>query len=222
MSSTYSPLRWGILGAGSIAGSFAADVQPLPDQEIAAVGSRDAVKAGEFADKHGIDVRHATYEALVSDPSIDAIYVATPHPFHKEHSLLALRAGKHVLCEKPFTINAAEAEAVIVEARGRNLFLMEAMWSRFFPIWEIVRERIAAGEIGEPRQLVADFGFKGGKTGEDGRLSGVNPDARLYNLALGGVGADGRRRLPRQSRADAFRRSVGGRRARHPRPHRRR
>jgi predicted dehydrogenase len=186
MSSTYSPLRWGILGAGSIANSFAGDVQPLPDQEIVAVGSRDLEKANAFADKHKIDARHSSYEALVNDPNVDAVYVATPHTFHKEHSLLALRAGKHVLCEKPFTINAAEAEAVIVEARGRNLFLMEAMWSRFFPVWAKVREWIATGEIGVPRQLVADFGFKGGKLGADGKLDGVNPDARLYNPALGG------------------------------------
>ncbi len=186
MSSTYSPLRWGILGAGSIANQFCGDVQPLPDHEINAVGSRDAAKGNAFADKHAIANRHTSYEALVADKSVDAIYVATPHNFHKEHCLLALRAGKHVLCEKPFTVNAKEAEEVIVEARGRKLFLMEAMWSRFFPGWAKVRELIASGEIGRVRMLEVDFGFKGGTTGDDGKLSGVNPDARLYNPHLAG------------------------------------
>jgi predicted dehydrogenase len=151
------------------------------------VGSRDIAKADAFADKHGIAARHLSYEALVGDSSVDAIYVATPHNFHKEHSLLALRAGKHVLCEKPFTVNAKEAEEVIVEARGRNLFLMEAMWSRFFPGWAKVRELIAAGEIGRPRMLIADFGFRGAGIGEDGRLQlGERAEARLYNPKLAG------------------------------------
>lgn len=185
--STYSPLRWGILGAGAIAGSFSADVQSLPDHEIVAVGSRDSDKGNAFADKHGIANRHTSYEALVADRSVDAVYVATPHTFHKEHTLLCLRAGKHVLCEKPFTVNAKEAEEVIVEARGRKLFLMEAMWSRFFPAWAKVRELIAAGEIGKVRMLIADFGFKGAATGEDGKLDlSDRAEARLYNPKLAG------------------------------------
>ncbi|MGC4046084.1 MAG: Gfo/Idh/MocA family oxidoreductase [Armatimonas sp.] len=184
--STYSPLRWGILGAGSIAHQFTGDVQPLLDQEVVAVGSREIEKANAFADKYNIANRHDSYEALVADPSVDAIYVATPHNFHKEHVLLSLRAGKHVLCEKPFTVNAKEAEEIIVEARGRKLFLMEAMWPRFFPGWAKVRELIASGAIGKVRMLEADFGFKGGSTGDDGMLTGVNPEARLYNPALAG------------------------------------
>lgn len=186
MSDRYTPLRWGILGPGSIAHRFTESVLPLSDQEVVAVGSRDSIKANAFADKHGIAHRHGSYEALCADPEVDAIYVATPHNFHKEHSILALRSGKHVLCEKPFTINRAEAEAVIAVAKETGLFLMEGMWSRFFPAWAKVRELLAAGAIGKPRMLVADFGFRGGKTGEDGLLEGVNPEARLYNPALGG------------------------------------
>ena len=104
------------------------------------------------------------------------MYVATPHPFHKDNSILCLKAGKAVLCEKPFTINAAEAEAVVACARANGVFLMEAMWSRYLPIMVQVRQWLDAGAIGEPLMVSADFGFR----------AGVNPDGRLFNLALGG------------------------------------
>jgi predicted dehydrogenase len=177
-NNNYSPLRWGILGAGSIANRFCSDVKSLSDHRLAAVGSRDKAKADTFADKFSIQNRHDSYEALVADPEVDVIYVATPHPFHKEHSLLALGAGKAVLCEKPFTINAGEAEAVVKEARDRGLFLMEGMWSRFFPALVKLRELVAEGAIGEPRMLQCDFGFR----------SGVNPEGRLFKPELGGGG----------------------------------
>jgi predicted dehydrogenase len=177
-NNNYSPLRWGILGAGSIANRFCSDVKLLSDHRLAAVGSRDKAKADTFADKFTIQNRHDSYEALVADPEVDVIYVATPHPFHKEHSLLALRAGKAVLCEKPFTINAGEAEVVVKEARDRGLFLMEGMWSRFFPALVKLRELVAEGAIGEPRMLQCDFGFR----------SGVNPEGRLFKPELGGGG----------------------------------
>src|SRR2546430_15227 len=109
MSDTFTPLRWGILGAGGIANRYCSDVKPLPDHKLVAVGSREQEKANAFADKFEIPNRHASYEALVADPEVDVIYVATPHNFHKEHTLLALNAGKPVLCEKPFTINLSEA-----------------------------------------------------------------------------------------------------------------
>ncbi len=177
-NNNYTPLRWGILGAGSIANRFCSDVKPLSDHKIAAVGSRDKAKADTFADKYEIRNRHDSYESLVADPDVDVIYVATPHPFHKEHALLALRAGKAVLCEKPFTINAGEAEIVVKEARDRSVFLMEGMWSRFFPALVRMRELLAEGAIGDPRLLQCDFGFR----------SGVNPEGRLFNPALGGGG----------------------------------
>jgi predicted dehydrogenase len=103
----YATVRWGILGAGSIAKRFTEGANFLPDAKVVAVGSREQAKADTFADQFDISHRHGSYEALVADPDVDVIYVATPHPFHKEHSLLALNAGKHVLCEKPVTINAA-------------------------------------------------------------------------------------------------------------------
>jgi len=186
MSDTYTPLRWGILGAGSIANRFSSDVKPLADHKLLAVGSRDATRANTFADKYGVPNRHTRYEDLVADPEVDVVYVATPHNFHKEHALLALDHGKAVLCEKPFTINRGEAEVIVKAARAKNLFVMEGMWSRCFPIWAKVRAILKEGAIGKPRLLIADFGFGAGKTGDDGKLTDVNPKGRLFDRALGG------------------------------------
>jgi predicted dehydrogenase len=171
-----TPFRWGILSTGRIAGVFATGLAALPDAELLAVGSRSAESANTFGDRFNIPRRYASYEELVSDPDIDAIYVATPHSSHAEETLRCLRAGKAVLCEKPFTINAAEAERVVADARSRGIFLMEAMWTRFLPALVRVRELIAAGAIGEVRMLQADFGFR----------TNVNPQSRLFDPALGG------------------------------------
>ena len=169
-------VRWGILGAGSIAKKFSEGVKALPDAQLVAVGSRDQAKADAFADTFAIPHRHASYEALVNDADVDVIYVATPHPFHKEHSLLALNAGKAVLCEKPVTINAHELQEMVDTARAKNLFLLEGHWSRFFPLMGRVRELLKEGAIGEPRLVGCDFGFR----------TGVNPEGRLFKPALGG------------------------------------
>ncbi|MBV9849578.1 MAG: Gfo/Idh/MocA family oxidoreductase, partial [Armatimonadetes bacterium] len=120
--------------------------------------------------------RYGSYEALAADPDVDAVYVASPHPMHKEDSLLCLNGGKAVLCEKPFTINAAEALQVIGTARARKLFLMEAMWTRFTPVMGKVRELVSQGAIGEVRIVQADFGFR----------AGFDPKSRLFDPALGG------------------------------------
>jgi predicted dehydrogenase len=172
----FSTIRWGILGPGNIARRFAEGVKSVNDARLTAVGSRDLAKANSFADQYDIPNRYGSYQELVADPEVDVIYVATPHNFHKEHSLLALNAGKPVLCEKPFTINAKEAEEVIATARVKNLFLMEGMWTRFFPLMYRVRELLREGAIGEPRMLTADFGFR----------AEINPEGRLFNPALGG------------------------------------
>ncbi len=170
------PIRWGILGPGSIAHKFAVGLQAIPEGELVAVGSRDPQRADAFGDQYGAPNRHASYEALSTDPDIDAVYVATPHPFHQDHSIRCLEAGKAVLCEKPFTINAAEAKAVVACARARGVFLMEAMWTRCLPIMGQVRRWLDAGAIGVPLMVSADFGFR----------AGVNPAGRLFNRALGG------------------------------------
>jgi predicted dehydrogenase len=186
--SDYKTLRWGILGAGNIARRWSNDVVKLRDQKIQAVGSRDLEKANAFADKYEIPTRHNSYEALVSDPEVDAIYVATPHNFHKEHVLLALSAGKHVLCEKPFTVNAKEATEIIAVAKAKNLLLMEGMWSQVFPILLKAKEVIASGAIGKPRQIIADFGYGAGNVKDDGRLEITNPGSRLFDINLIGGG----------------------------------
>ncbi len=172
------PLRWGILGCGSIAAKFATGLQSVPDAKLVAAASRAQDKADQFADKFGAPHRHAGYELLAQNPDVDVVYVATPHPMHAEHSILCLNAGKAVLCEKPFTVNAAQAEQVIQVARARSVFLMEAMWSRFFPLMGRVRELIQNGAIGDVRMVQADFGFR----------TDVNPKGRLFDLALGGGG----------------------------------
>jgi len=169
-------IRWGVMGTGKIAKAFATGLASLADAELIAVGSRAAATADEFAKAFDVSRRHASYEALVHDPEVDVVYVATPHPMHAANSLLALRAGKAVLCEKPFTINIAQAEEVVRCARERGLFLMEAMWTRFIPAVVKVRQLLADGAIGQVRMLTADFGF----------CAEFNPQGRLFAPELGG------------------------------------
>lgn len=171
-------IRWGILGTGNIAKKFAEGLSVLPDAQLAAVGSRALETANAFGDQYDIPRRHASYEELAADAEIDAIYVATPHPFHRENSILCLNAGKAVLCEKPFAINRHQAQEAVAVAREKGVFLMEAMWTRFLPIMEKVREWIAGGAIGQVRMASADFGFR----------AGVNPEGRLFKPAMGGGG----------------------------------
>jgi predicted dehydrogenase len=169
-------IRWGILGTGRIARTFATALTFLPEAELVAVGSRASASANEFADRFGVPHRHADYAGLANDPDVDVVYVSTPHTFHQENTLLCLQAGKAVLCEKPFTINAAEAEEVINLARAKRLFLMEAMWTRFLPSMVKVRQLLSDGVIGEVRMLTADFGFR----------ASFDPQGRLFDPELGG------------------------------------
>ncbi|MBA3826720.1 MAG: Gfo/Idh/MocA family oxidoreductase [Ktedonobacterales bacterium] len=169
-------IRWGILGTGGIAEKFAEGLAVLDDAELVAVGSRSAASAATFGERYAVPHRHATYAELASDPDVDVIYVSTPHPFHKDNSLLCLAAGKAVLCEKPFMINASEAAEVITFARERQLFLMEAMWVRFLPIFVHLRDLLSAGAIGDIQVVHADFSFR----------AEFDPAGRLFDPALGG------------------------------------
>jgi predicted dehydrogenase len=153
-----APLRWGIIGTGLIAERFAADMPFSDSGVISAVGSRTQSSADTFADKFGIANRHDSYESLVQDDDVDAVYVATPHPWHHDNALLALNHGKHVLVEKPFTMTAAEAQDVVDVARDNGLFLMEAMWTRFLPHIIAVREKLAEGAVGDIVTVAADHG----------------------------------------------------------------
>ena len=148
-------LKWGILGTGGIAKLFTRDILG-EGLAVSAVGSRTREGAEAFGESFGIARRHGSYEALLADPEVDIVYVSTPHPFHHSNALAALRAGKHVLLEKPFTINAREAKELIDTARARGLFIMEAMWTRFLPTFERLREIVAAGTIGEIGTVLAD------------------------------------------------------------------
>ena len=151
-------MRWGILGTGGIARSFAADLR-LTDSGVAvAAGSRSQASADRFADEFGIENRHGSYESLVADPAVDVVYVATPHPMHHDNAILALRAGKNVLVEKPFTMNGAEARDVVRVARERRLFAMEAMWTRFLPHVAVIRDWLARGLLGDVVTVTADHG----------------------------------------------------------------
>lgn len=171
---TAPSIRWGILGPGGIAGTFADAVNHHTRAQLVAVGSRNRDRAERFATKHGVPTTHVGYEALVSDPQVDAVYVASPHSEHREHALLAIAAGKHVLVEKSFTRNAAEAQEVVDAARAAGVFLMEAMWTRFLPHVVALRAVIERGEIGEVVSLIADHGQSFGHLPVTHRLH--NPD----------------------------------------------
>ena len=168
-------VRWGILGTGNIAQQFARGLAALPDAQLVGVGSRALETAQTFAAIFGAAHAHSSYEALAEDPDIDVIYIATPHTLHAENSLLCLEAGKAVLCEKPFTLDAVQAQAVIDSARDKKLLVVEAMWTRFFPLFKTLRDLVQEGRIGEPRLLQADFG-----------ISVPVARNRLFDLALGG------------------------------------
>lgn len=150
--------HWGIIGTGGIAREFALDLQRLPDHKVEAVGSRSAQKGHAFAAQFADCTSYGSYEELVADPKIDGIYVATPHPSHVSNTLLALRAGKPVLCEKPFAVNAIEAKLMIDTARKMNVALMEAMWTRFLPHIKRTREILTSGLIGRVISVEADHG----------------------------------------------------------------
>lgn len=152
-----SNFNWGILGPGGIAKAFATDLKLLDGHSVAAVGSRTLKNAQDFANTFG-GTAYGSYEALVADPSIDAIYVATPHPAHKDNVVLALNAGKPVLCEKPFAVNAKEAQEMVAAAQKNNVAMMEAMWSRFLPHYAQVREIVASGVLGKILTVHADHG----------------------------------------------------------------
>jgi predicted dehydrogenase len=176
MSMAVDPVRWGILGTGAIAQTFTRDLGLLPSAVVSAVGSRSQSSADRFGDEFGIGNRHPDYASLVADPDVDVVYVATPHPMHHANALLALRAGKHVLVEKPFTMNAAEAIEIVALARQSGLFVMEAMWTRFLPYVEVIRRWLAERRLGEIVTVSADHG----------QWFAEDPDFRLFAPELGG------------------------------------
>jgi predicted dehydrogenase len=169
-------IRWGILGTGKIAQKFTEGLAALPDAELIAVGSRTQASADSFALQWKIPHAHGSYDRFVEDEAIDVVYIATPHPLHRENTVACLRAGKAVLCEKPFAMTAKEAQEMVAVAREKRILLMEAMWTRYFPAMEKVRSILLNGELGEVRLVQADFCFQ----------PAFDPDGRLFNRVLGG------------------------------------
>ncbi|KQX71764.1 Gfo/Idh/MocA family protein [Aeromicrobium sp. Root472D3] len=171
---TTTPVRWGILATGGIAEKFAADLALVPDNELAAVGSRRPDAAQEFAARHGAARAHGSYEELVADPDVDVVYVATPHGRHLEDVRLCFAAGKHVLCEKALTMNADDSATLVAEAQQHGLFFAEAMWMRTNPNIRRLAEIAASDDLGTVRQVRAELGFVGRRD-----------VARLWDLDLG-------------------------------------
>jgi predicted dehydrogenase len=152
------PVRWGIIATGGIAHSFAQNLALLPDAAVAAVASRRLPAAQKFAEEYGATA-YGSYDELVEDPTVDVVYVATPHALHKQNTLLAFEAGKPVLCEKALTLNARDAEELVGAAREKRLFFMEAMWMRCNPVIRRLTQLASDGRLGTIQQVRADLGF---------------------------------------------------------------
>ena len=169
-------IKWGIIGLGNIADTFATDLLTIEDCELYAVASRTQTKANEFAKKYNVTKAYSSYKALAKDSKVDAVYIATPHVFHKENTTLCLKNGIAVLCEKPFAMNSEEVNEMIDCAKANNVLLMEALWTYFLPHYRYVLDLIQNKKYGKVLKLEADFGFK----------SEYDEDSRLINKSLGG------------------------------------
>lgn len=169
-------IRLGILGTGNMAHQIARACEHVEKAELVAVASRSAESAAKFASEFGLPKHYAAYEALAADPDVDLVYVSTPHSCHLENSLMCLDAGKAVICEKPFAINADEAARIIARAREKRLFLMEAMWTRYIPAVIRLRELLAENAIGRVQLMLAGGAF----------MPEFNPEHYLFRPELGG------------------------------------
>lgn len=179
MTAPQTTIRWGIIGTGNIASRFASQVPTSATGEVVAVGSRSIESANSFADKWDIANRHGSYDDLLADPDVDAVYIATPHPMHVEWAIKTAEAGKHVLCEKPLAINKAWAEAMIEAAVANDVFLMEAYMYRCLPQTKLIAQLVRDGELGTVHQIQATFAF----------ASSYRPESRIFadDLAGGGI-----------------------------------
>lgn len=169
-------IKWGIIGAGKISSKFATALNAMEGTELAAVASRDQNRAKEFADRFHINKTYTSYEELVKDPEIDVIYIGTPHTEHKANAALCITNKKAVLCEKPFTLNQKDTQALIDLAKEHDVFLMEAMWTKFLPATKVVKKWIQDKIIGDVRYFQVSFGYH----------SEFNSNSRLFNPDLGG------------------------------------
>jgi len=168
--------KWGILAPGRMSGKFTRGLKILDDAELYAVGSRDEKRAEEFAKEYGFKKYYGSYKELAEDPEVDIIYIASPHTFHYEHTMLCLKNRKAVLCEKVFAMNSREVEEMIGESEQQKVFLMEALWPPFQPFYNKADEIIKTGVVGNPMHLYGYFSF----------IPPYDASNRKFNLALGG------------------------------------
>ncbi|MDT0644483.1 Gfo/Idh/MocA family oxidoreductase [Zunongwangia sp. F363] len=169
-------VNWAIIGPGRIAKKFASGLKEVPGANLYAAASRSLDRAEAFAAEFEADKAYGSYEELVKDENVEVVYIATPHVFHYENTLLCLKNGKAVLCEKPFAMDTEQVKEMIAVAREKKVFLMEAMWTQFLPHFKFVMQLIQKGKYGKLKNLKADFGFH----------SPFNENHRLYNKSLGG------------------------------------
>ncbi|MFT6138560.1 MAG: putative dehydrogenase [Patiriisocius sp.] len=176
--STQQPkvINWGIIGLGKIANKFAQDLLKVENTQLYAVASRSQDKANDFAHTYNAIKAYDAYDTLAKDPNVDAVYIASPHVFHNEHTILCLNHKKAVLCEKPFAMNLSEVDEMVSTAKANNTLLMEAIWTYFLPNYQFVLQHIKAGTFGKILKIEADFGFK----------ATLDLSSRLYNKSLGG------------------------------------
>ena len=171
-------IKWGIIGLGTIAHQFANDLMLIEDAELAAVASRNLEKSQEFAKEYDCPKAYSSYDAIINDPEIDILYIATPHSSHASLTIKALQNNKHVLCEKPIALNYNDAQQMIDASEANNKFFMEAFWTRFNPSFREAFSKIKKGEIGEVKYINADFAFCANLQGEIGN--------RNIDINLGG------------------------------------
>lgn len=169
-------MNWGIIGLGKISNKFAEALKIVDEAEIYAVASRNQMKAEQFAERHNAQKAYNSYDKLFRNEDVEVVYIGTPHVFHAENAIAAMEHGKAVLCEKPIAMNRKQAQQMFDCAKANNVFLMEALWTRFIPSFIKVKELIENGRIGEVKNIIADFGFRSDKS----------PESRVFNPKLGG------------------------------------
>lgn len=169
-------VRWGIISAGRISHTFAKDMSYANNAEIKAVAARNGGSAQKFAEQYNIESAYEGYDAIFNDADIDAVYISTPHSLHFEQTQQALNAGKHVLCEKPFTVSPEQCIELTQLAKDKGLFLMEAMWTYFLPAIKQAQDWVEQGKIGELKHIKADFGYP----------LEYDPNKREWDVTLGG------------------------------------
>jgi dihydrodiol dehydrogenase / D-xylose 1-dehydrogenase (NADP) len=184
-----SSFRWGLIGPGKIAHTFAKAVEVIDDSQVYAVASRSGDRAKAFAQKYGASKIFASYEAMIEDNDVDGVYIATPHPFHHDQAMLCLEAGKPVLCEKPLTVNAADTRHLIETANANSVFLMEALWTRYLPIYDQIRKWLDGNQIGDIKLLSSNFCFRAPddpehRTWNHELAGGALLDIGVYNIAV--------------------------------------